>query len=56
MRNLLHGDSEEMRSGAVRKLNSARKMKQWWRRKSRELVNSKTEVSPYKASYERNVG
>jgi hypothetical protein len=35
-----------MHSGAVRKLKSARKMKQWWRRRSRELVNSKNQGLP----------
>jgi hypothetical protein len=46
VRNLLRGHSEEMRSGAARKLKSARKMKQWWWRKSRELVNSKNRGLP----------
>jgi hypothetical protein len=55
--NLLCGHSEEVRSGAARKLRSARKMKQWWRRKNRELVNSKNRGHPpYKASYEWNMG
>jgi hypothetical protein len=44
--NLLRGHSEEMRSGAARKLKSARKMKQWRRWKSRELVNSKNRGLP----------
>jgi hypothetical protein len=35
-----------MRSGAARKLKSARKMKQWWQRRSRELVNSKNQGLP----------
>jgi hypothetical protein len=46
VRNLLCGHSEEMRSGAARELKSARKMKQWQRRKSRELVNSKNQGLP----------
>jgi hypothetical protein len=46
VRNLLRGHSEGMRSGAARKLKSARKMKQWWRRRSRELVNSKNQGLP----------
>jgi hypothetical protein len=46
VRNLLRGHSEEMRSGAVRKLKSARKMKQWRRLKDRELVNSKNQGRP----------
>jgi hypothetical protein len=41
VRNFLCGHSEEARLGAARKLGSARRMKQWWRRKSRELVNSR---------------
>jgi hypothetical protein len=43
--NLLFGHSEELRSGAARKIKSAGKMNQWWWRRGRELVNSKTEVS-----------
>jgi hypothetical protein len=35
-----------MRSGAARKLKSARKMKQWRWRRSRELVNSKNQGLP----------
>jgi hypothetical protein len=46
VRNLLRGHSEEMRSGAARKLKSARKMKQWRWQKSRELVNSKNRGRP----------
>jgi hypothetical protein len=46
VRNLLRGHSEEMRSGAARKLRSARKMKQWRRQKTRELVNSKNRGLP----------
>jgi hypothetical protein len=48
--NFLCGHSEEVRLGAARKLRSARKMQQWWRQKSRELVSSKNRCSPYKAS------
>jgi hypothetical protein len=43
---ILRGHSEEMRSGAARKLKSARKMKQWRQRKSKELVNSKNRGLP----------
>jgi hypothetical protein len=39
--NLLRGHSEGMRSGPAGKLKSTRKMKQWQRWRSRELVNSK---------------
>jgi hypothetical protein len=46
MRNLLCGHSEEMRSGAMRKLKSAGKMKQWRWRRGRELVNSKNRGLP----------
>jgi hypothetical protein len=46
VRKLLRGHSEEMRSGAARKLKSARKMKQWRQRKSKELVNSKNRGLP----------
>jgi hypothetical protein len=35
-----------VRSGAARKLRSARKMQQWWRRKNKELVNSKNQSLP----------
>jgi hypothetical protein len=44
--NLLRRHSEGMHSGAARKLKSARKMKQWRRRRSRELVNSKNQGLP----------
>jgi hypothetical protein len=37
---------EEMRSGAARKLRSSREMQQWWRRKNKELVNSKNHSLP----------
>jgi hypothetical protein len=46
VRNLLRGHSEEMHSGAARKLRSARKVKQWRWWKSRELVNSKNRGLP----------
>jgi hypothetical protein len=46
VRNLLCGHLEEVRSGAARKLRSARKMKQWWRWKNRELLNSKNQGLP----------
>jgi hypothetical protein len=35
-----------MRSGAAKKLRSTRKMKQWRRQKTRELVNSKNRGLP----------
>jgi hypothetical protein len=35
-----------MRSGAARKLRSIGKMKQWRRRRGRELVNSKNQGLP----------
>jgi hypothetical protein len=38
VRNLLGGYSEERPSGAARKLQSARKTKQWCWRKNKELV------------------
>jgi hypothetical protein len=44
--NSLNGHSEEVRSGAARKLRSARKMQQWWWRKNKELVNSKNRGLP----------
>jgi hypothetical protein len=37
---------EEMRSGAARKLKGTRRMKQWWRWKNRERVNSKNRGLP----------
>jgi hypothetical protein len=37
---------EEVRSGAARKLRSSREMQQWWRRKNKELVNSKNHSLP----------
>jgi hypothetical protein len=37
---------EEVRSGAARKLRSSRKMQQWWRRRNKELVNSKNQSLP----------
>jgi hypothetical protein len=38
--------------GDVKKLGSAKKMQQWWRRKGNELVNSKQpHYPPYKASW-----
>jgi hypothetical protein len=36
----LDGHLQELRSGAVKKLRSAREIQQWWRWKSKELVNS----------------
>jgi hypothetical protein len=44
--NFLCGHSEELHSRAARKLGSARKMKKWWRRKNKELVNSKNRGLP----------
>jgi hypothetical protein len=35
VRNSLCGHSEEVRSGAARKVRSAGKVKQWWRRKNK---------------------
>jgi hypothetical protein len=32
--------------GAAEKLRSARGMQQWWRRKNKELVNSKNPILP----------
>jgi hypothetical protein len=46
MRNPLNGHSEEVRSGAARKLMSARKVQQWWWRKNKEQVNSKNRGLP----------
>jgi hypothetical protein len=46
VRNSLYGHSEEVRSGAARKLRSTRRMQQWWWRKSKELVNSKNRNLP----------
>jgi hypothetical protein len=42
----LYGHMEEVRSGAARKLRSSRKMQQWWRRKNKELVNSRNQSLP----------
>jgi hypothetical protein len=44
--NSLYGHSQELRSGATRKLRSAREMQQWWWRKNKELVNSKNHSLP----------
>jgi hypothetical protein len=46
VRNPLYGHSQEVRSGAARKLRSSRKMQQWWRQKNKELVNSKNQSLP----------
>jgi hypothetical protein len=46
VRNLLTGHSEELRLGAARKIKSAGSTKQWWRRRGRELVNSKNRGLP----------
>jgi hypothetical protein len=46
VRNSLNRHSEEVCSGAARKLRSARKMHQWWRQKNKELVNSKKRGLP----------
>jgi hypothetical protein len=43
VRNSIYGHSEEVCSGAARKLRSARKMKQWWRQKNKGLVNIKNQ-------------
>jgi hypothetical protein len=37
---------KEVRSGAARKLRSSREMQQRWRRKNKELVNSKIHSLP----------
>jgi hypothetical protein len=42
----LNGHMEEVRLGAARKLRSSRKMQQWWRRKNKELVNSRNQSLP----------
>jgi hypothetical protein len=42
----LYRHLEEVRSGAARKLRSSREMQQWWRRKNKELVNSKNHSLP----------
>jgi hypothetical protein len=45
------GIRRKLRLGAAEKLKSARGMQQWWRRKNKELVNSKKLQSPpYKDS------
>jgi hypothetical protein len=44
--NLLCGHSEEVRSGAAKKFKSAGKMKQWRRRRGKEMVNSKNRGLP----------
>jgi hypothetical protein len=46
VRNSLYGHSEEVHSGAARKLRSTRKMQQWWQRKNKELVSSKNQSLP----------
>jgi hypothetical protein len=43
---LFTGICKELRSGAARKLRSAREMQQWWWRKNKELVNSKNHSLP----------
>jgi hypothetical protein len=51
VRDSFDGHLQELRLGAAKKLRSAREMQQWWRRKNKELVNSKkTHSPPYKAS------
>jgi hypothetical protein len=37
---------QELRSGAAKTLRSARETQQWWRQKSKELVNSKNPILP----------
>jgi hypothetical protein len=55
--NLLRGHLEGMRSVAARKGKSEGKMKQWQRRRSKELINSKNRGLPlFKLPEERNVG
>jgi hypothetical protein len=55
--NSLNRHSEEVRSGAARKLRRARKVHEWWRQKNKERVKSKKPRSPpYKASCERDMG
>jgi hypothetical protein len=44
--NSLYGHSQELHSGAARKLRSAREMHQWWRWKNKKLVNSKNHSLP----------
>jgi hypothetical protein len=44
--NSLDGHLQELRSGAAKKLGSAREMQQWWRQKNKELVNSKNPTLP----------
>jgi hypothetical protein len=46
VRDSLDGHLQELRSGAAKKLKSAREMEQWWRQKSKELVNSKNPTLP----------
>jgi hypothetical protein len=36
----------KLRVGATKELRSARELQQWWRRKSKELVNSKNPTLP----------
>jgi hypothetical protein len=42
----LDGHLQELRSGAAKRLRSTREMQQWWRRKNKELVNSKNPTLP----------
>jgi hypothetical protein len=42
----LDGHLQELRSGATKELKGAREMQQWWRRKDKELVNSKNPTIP----------
>jgi hypothetical protein len=46
MCNFLLGHLEKVCSGAARKFRSTREMQQWWRRKNKELVNSKNPTLP----------
>jgi hypothetical protein len=38
---------QKLRLGAAKELRSAREMRQWWRRKDNELVNSNSPTIPF---------
>jgi hypothetical protein len=46
VRDSLDRHLQELRSGAAKKLRSAREMQQWWQRKNKELVNSENPTLP----------
>jgi hypothetical protein len=46
VRDSLDRHLQELRSGAARKLRSAKEMQQWWRWKNNELVNSENRSLP----------